>query len=47
MWAAKITVKKAIGKSPFELVYGTQFRMPLKNLLQVYNFIFQEDLDIP
>lgn len=46
MWANRITVKKEIRKPPFELVYGTQARMPLQNLLLVYNFILQEDLNI-
>lgn len=47
VWADRITTKKEIGKYPFELVYGTQARMPLQNLFPIYNFILQEDLDIP
>lgn len=39
VWADRIIVKKAIKKSPFELVYGAQARMPLQNLLPVYKFI--------
>jgi hypothetical protein len=46
-WADRITVKKEIGKSHFKLVYGTQERISLQNILPAYNFILQEDLDIP
>ncbi|XP_059066337.1 uncharacterized protein LOC131857656 [Cryptomeria japonica] len=35
LWADRITVKKSIGKAPFELVYGTRARLPLDNLLPV------------
>jgi hypothetical protein len=40
-------VKKAIGVSPFEMVYGSQARLPLSNLLPVHRFLLEEDLDDP
>ncbi|XP_057872966.1 uncharacterized protein LOC131079097 [Cryptomeria japonica] len=47
VWANKITIKKAIGKSPFELVvYGTQVRLPVNNLLLVYRFIPENGMDM-
>lgn len=45
-WADKITVKKAIGVSPFELVYGTQTRVLVNNLLPVYKFLQAKDLEL-
>ena len=39
IWADKVTVKKAIGVSPFDLVYGIQARMPQNNMTGLYNFI--------
>ncbi|XP_059076647.1 uncharacterized protein LOC131875928 [Cryptomeria japonica] len=47
LWADRITVKKATCKSPFELVYGTQAKMPINNLLPVYKFMTKEGLDLP
>ncbi|XP_059066259.1 uncharacterized protein LOC131857591 [Cryptomeria japonica] len=35
LWADRFTMKKAIGTSPFELVYGIQTRVPVNNLLPV------------
>lgn len=35
LWADRITIKKAMGKSPFELVYGSQARMSINNILCV------------
>lgn len=46
VWEDRITVKKSTGRSPFELVYGAQDRIPMQNLLPAYKFILQEDLDI-
>lgn len=46
LWADRITVKKAIGMSPFELVYGTQARVPVKNLLLVYKFLQAKDMEL-
>lgn len=45
-WVDRITVKNSTSKSPFELVYGTQARITMKNLLPVYKFILQKDLYI-
>jgi len=47
LWVDIITIKKATGKSPFELVYGAQARLPIHNLLPIYKFILQEDIDVP
>ncbi|XP_059064759.1 uncharacterized protein LOC131856838 [Cryptomeria japonica] len=46
LWANRITVKKAIGTSPFELVYGIQTRVPVNNLLPVYKFLQDEELEL-
>jgi len=46
LWVVRITVKKATRKSPFELVYGTQVRLPMHNLLLVYKFIMQENGEV-
>lgn len=35
LWADRVIVKKSIGKSPYELVYGKRDRLPLDNLLPV------------
>lgn len=42
----RITIKKSIGRSPFELVYGKRARILLDNLLPVHKFIIQEEIDI-
>ncbi|XP_057825950.2 uncharacterized protein LOC131037778 [Cryptomeria japonica] len=42
----RITIKKAIGKSPFELVYGSKARTPINNLLPVYKFIDENNLQM-
>ncbi|XP_057827098.2 uncharacterized protein LOC131038627 [Cryptomeria japonica] len=47
IWANRITVKKAIGKSPFELVYGTQVKLPMNNFFPVYKYIQENEWDIP
>ena len=39
IWANRVTVKKAIGVAPFDIVYGIQERMPQNNLLGFYNYI--------
>lgn len=46
IWANKVTVKKAIGVAPFDLVYGIQARMPQNNLLGLYSHIQLYDEDI-
>ncbi|KAH9314588.1 hypothetical protein KI387_023215, partial [Taxus chinensis] len=47
VWADRITVKRATGKSPFELVYGTQALLPLHMQLSSYQFIQQlEDQEV-
>lgn len=42
IWADRVIVKRSIGFSPFELVYGKQVRIPIHNLLPIYNFINEE-----
>ena len=39
IWVDKMTVKKAIGVAPFDIVYGIQERMPQNNLMSLYNYI--------
>ena len=46
IWADKVTIKKAIGVAPFDLVYGIQARMPQNKLLGLYNHIQLYDEDI-
>ena len=41
LWADRITVKKAIGTSPFQLVYGTDAVFPVQLGILVMKF-FQE-----
>jgi hypothetical protein len=42
LWADRVTTKKSLGLSPFQLVYGigavfpTQLALPVENLLQDY-----------
>ena len=38
LWADKITVKKAIGTSPFQLVYGTDAMFPVQLGIPVMKF---------
>ncbi|XP_057830400.2 uncharacterized protein LOC131041369 [Cryptomeria japonica] len=45
LWTDTINVKKATGRSPFELVYGTQVRLPMNNFLSVYKFIQEHEWD--
>ncbi|XP_059076666.1 uncharacterized protein LOC131875945 [Cryptomeria japonica] len=42
VWADRVTFKKSIGFSPYELVYGKEVRLPLNNLLPVYKFVTEE-----
>ena len=46
LWADRVTVKKAIGCAPFDLVYGIQARLPQNNLKEMYKFIqvYEEDI---
>ena len=46
LWADRITLKKATGRSPFELVYGLQARLPINNLLPICQYIQDERLDV-
>ena len=46
LWADIITIKKAIGTSPFQLVYGTNVVFPVQLGIPVMKFIqeIQEEL---
>ncbi|XP_057825101.2 uncharacterized protein LOC131037082 [Cryptomeria japonica] len=46
LWADRITIKKTIGTSPFELVYGFKVRMPIINLLPMYKFIHENNMEM-
>lgn len=46
LWADRVTIKKAIGHAPFDLVYGVHARLPQNNLHSMYNFIQKYDDDI-
>src|SRR5271156_5594686 len=46
LWTNRITLKKATGQSPFELVYGLQERLPINNLLPIFQYIQEEHLDV-
>lgn len=46
LWDDKVTVKKAIGTSPFELVYGVKSRLLVNNLLPVYKYLEIEELEM-
>lgn len=41
-----VTVKKAIGLAPFDLVYGIPARLPKNNLMSLYKFIQKYDEDL-
>ncbi|XP_059075423.1 uncharacterized protein LOC131875342 [Cryptomeria japonica] len=46
LWADRITIKKGIGTSPFEIVYRSKSRMPVNNMMPVYKFIHENDLEM-
>ena len=46
LWANRITTRKAIGTSPFQLVYGTEVVFPVQLGIPVMKF-FQEILEEP
>ena len=39
LWADRITIKKAIGTSPFQLVYGTDVVFPVQLGIRVMKFL--------
>ena len=41
-----MNVKKSIDVAPFDIVYGIQTRIPLKNLVELYNYIQMHDEEI-
>lgn len=46
MWTERVTMKKAIGVTPFDIVYRIQERMPQNNLVGLYNYIQMYDKEI-
>ena len=46
LWADRVTEKRSIGTSPFNLVYGTEAIFPIQPILLVEKF-FQEEQDEP
>lgn len=46
LWADRITIKRAIGMSPFELVYGSKATILVNNILLVYKFIQENDIEM-
>ena len=46
LWADRITIKKAIGTSPFQLVYGTNVVFPVQIGIPAMKF-FQDSQDEP
>ena len=46
LWADSITTKKAIGTSPFQLIYGTEAVFPIQLGLPVMKFM-QDNVEEP
>lgn len=46
VWADRVTIKKAIGCAPFDLVYGIHARLPQNNLMEMYKLVQTCDNDI-
>ena len=46
VWANRVTMKKAIGVAPFDIVYGIQARLGQNNLMNLYKFVQKYDDDI-
>ena len=46
LWANRITTKKAIGTSPFQLVYGTEVVFPIHFGLPIMKFM-QDNVEEP
>ena len=46
VWADKVTIKKAIGVAPFDLVYGIHAKLPQNNLINLHKFFQKYDDDI-
>ena len=46
LWVDRVTMKKAIGCAPFDLVYGIQARLPRNNLKEMYKFVqlYEDDI---
>ena len=46
LWVDRVTVEKAIGCAPFDLVYGIHTRFPKNNLKEMYKFvqIYKDDV---
>lgn len=46
LWEDTVTVKKAIGYAPFDLVCGIAAKLPQNNFMKIYNFIQEYDGDM-
>ncbi|XP_059070704.1 uncharacterized protein LOC131860321 [Cryptomeria japonica] len=45
VWVDRVTIKKSIGFSAYQLVYGKEARLPLNNLHLVYKFVSERYLE--
>lgn len=47
LWADRVTMKRAIGCAPFDLVYGLGAILPQNNLIEMYKFIqvYDDEID--
>jgi hypothetical protein len=45
VWADRITIKTSIGKTPFELVYGLEAKLPMNLQIPILRFVQQYDTD--
>lgn len=45
LWADRVTINRALGMSPFELVYGTDVVFPYSLGRHVVRLLHEEDLE--
>ena len=45
LWADKVSTKKSIGTSPFQLVYGTDAIFPASPCSPVMNYLQEQDIE--
>lgn len=46
LWVDRTIVKKVIGQSPFNLVYGVEAKIPHNKLIKMYKFVQEYNDDI-
>jgi transposase InsO family protein len=46
VWANRITTKTSTGKTPFELVYGLEAKLPVNLQIPILRFTQQYDIDV-